>query len=64
MAKLLAVLVLQAFAGEGRAAGSGANEEAAAAHISGRPDEIGDPLEAKHRVEDERRGMVGTPWIA
>ena len=42
----------QAFAVQRRAAGSTAQEEAARAHVAGRPREVADALEAEHRVED------------
>ena len=54
----VAVLVLQPFAGERRAAGRAAEQEAAGPRIGGRPDQVADPLEAEHRVEDEERDRV------
>ena len=54
----VAVLVLQAFAGERGAAGGAAEQEAAHAHVGSGPDEIGDALEAEHRVVDEKRNGV------
>ena len=51
----VAVLVLQAFAGQRGAAGRAAQQEPAAAHVAGRPDQVADPLEAEHRVVDEER---------
>ncbi len=54
----VAVLVLQPLAGEGGAAGGAADQEAAAAHVAGGPDQIADALEAEHRVEDEERDRV------
>ena len=50
-----AVLVLQPFAGERRAAGGRAEQKAARARVRRRPDEIADALEAEHRVEDVER---------
>ena len=50
--------MLQSFAGERRAAGRAAEQEAAAARIGGGPDEVADALEAEHRVEDEERNRV------
>ena len=54
----MAVLVLQAFAVERRAAGGAADEEAAGAHVARRPGEIADPLEPEHRVVDVE-GIIG-----
>ena len=54
----VAVLVLQAFAGESGAAGGAAQQEAARAHVGGRPDQVADPLEAEHRVINEERNRV------
>src|SRR5206468_7565770 len=51
----VAVLVLEALTVESRAAGGGADQEAAGAGVVGCPDEIADPLEAEHRIEDEER---------
>ena len=51
----VAVLVLEALAGQGGAAGRAAQQEAAAAHVAGGPDQVADPLEAEHRVIDEER---------
>ena len=48
----MAVLVLQAFAVQRRAAGGAAEQEAARAHVAGGPGEVADALEAEHRVED------------
>ena len=47
-----AVLVLQALAREGGATGSGADQEAPAARVAGRPDEVPDAPVAKGRIED------------
>src|SRR6266853_3772581 len=54
----VAVLVLQAFSGERGATGGAAEEEAACTHIGRGPDEIGDALEAEHRVVDKERNGV------
>ena len=54
----MAVLVLQALAGQRGAAGRAAQQEAAAAHVAGGPDQVADPLEAEHRVEDVERDHV------
>ena len=54
----VAVLVLQAFARERRAAGGGAEQEAARLHVARRPDEVADALEAEHRVVDVERHHV------
>ena len=51
----VAVLVLQPLAGQRGAAGGAAQDEAAAAHVAGRPEQVADPLEAEHRVVDEER---------
>ena len=48
----VAVLVLQALAVEGRAAGGAADQEAARAHVARGPGEIADALEAEHRIVD------------
>ena len=45
------VLVLQALAEQGRAAGRGAEQEAAGPGVGGLPDEVADPLEPEHRIE-------------
>ena len=49
----VAVLVLEALAGQGGASGGAAQQEPAATHVAGRPDQVADPLEAEHRVIDE-----------
>ena len=54
----VAVLVLQAFAVQRRAAGGRAEQEAARALVAGRPDQVADALEAEHRIEDEERDHV------
>jgi hypothetical protein len=51
----VAVLVLQPFAVQRRAAGGATQEEAARAHVARRPREVADPLEPEHRVEDVER---------
>ncbi len=51
----MAVLVLQALAGERGAPGRAADQEAARLHVAGRPDEIADALEAEHGVIDVER---------
>ena len=53
--------MLQTLAGERRAAGGRAEQEAAAALVAERPDEIADALEAEHRIEDEERDHRLTP---
>ena len=50
-----AVLVLQPFARERRAARGRADQKAARARIGRGPDEIADALEAEHRIEDVER---------
>ena len=50
-----AVLVLQAFAGQGGTAGGGADQETARALIGRRPDQVGDALKTEHRVVDVER---------
>ena len=52
------VLMLQAFAGQGGAAGGAADQEAAGAHIGGGPDQIADALEAEHRVVNKKRDRI------
>ena len=49
------VLVLQPLAVERGAAGRPAEQEAAGPRVPGRPDQVHDPLEAEHRVEDVER---------
>ena len=49
------VLVLQAFAAQRRAAGRGADQEAARTLVGGGPDEVAHALEAEHRVVDVER---------
>ena len=51
----VAVLVLQAFAVQRRAAGGATDQEAAGAHVAGSPGEVAGALEAKHRVVDIER---------
>ena len=51
----VAVLVLQAFAGERGAAGGAAHQEALAARIGEGPDHVADALESEHRVVGEER---------
>ena len=51
----VAVLVLQTFAVQRRAAGGAAEQEAARAGVAGGPGEIADALEAEHRVVDVER---------
>ena len=48
----MAVLVLQPLAGQRRAPGRAADQEAVGLHVAGGPDEVADALEAEHRVED------------
>ncbi len=54
----MAVLVLQAFAGQRGAAGGAADEESAAAHIGRGPDQVADALEAEHRVINKEGNRV------
>src|SRR5450830_1564124 len=49
----VAVLVLQAFAVQGRAAGGAAHHEAACAHVAGGPGQVAHALHAEHRVVRE-----------
>ena len=51
----VAVAVLEPFALQRRATGGGGEQEPAAAHVAQRPDEIAEPVEPEHRVEDEER---------
>ena len=61
----MAVLVLQAFAIEGRAAGCAADQKAARPHVARGPGEIADALETEHRIVDVEgdhrhiRGRIG-----
>src|SRR5439155_4482701 len=54
----VAVLMLQSLAGERRAAGGPAEEEAARPRIGSSPNEVADALETEHRIEDENRDRV------
>ena len=54
----VAVLMLEAFAGQRGAAGSAAEQEAADAHVGGGPDQVADALEAEHRVKNKKRNRV------
>ena len=49
------VLVLQTFAHQRRAAGSGTQQEAARAGVGRLPDEVADTLETEHRIERVER---------
>ena len=61
----VAVLVLQALPVERRAAGRGAQQEAAAACVAEGPELVADALEAEHRVEDvERDHRLGVRGVA
>jgi len=51
----VAVLVLQALAVERRAPAGAAQQEAARLHVTGRPGQVADALEAEHRVVDVER---------
>ena len=59
----VAVLMLEPFSGERGASGGGAHQEAFAPAVGEGPDEVGDALEAEHRVVGEewnhRRAVVG-----
>ena len=48
----VAVLVLEALAGERGAPGGGPEQEPTGPGVGGRPDQVADPLEAEHRIED------------
>ena len=54
----VAVGVLEALAGQGRAARGGTDQEAAGQLVGHRPDRVAGPLEAEHRVEDVERDHV------
>ena len=54
----VAVLVLQAFARQRGAPGGAADQEPAAAHVGGGPDQVADALESEHRVVDEERDRI------
>ena len=58
MQRRVAVGVLEALAGQGRATGGGADEEAARELVGHRPDRVARALEAEHRVEDVERDHV------
>ncbi len=49
------VLVLQAFAVQRGAPGGATEQETTGLGIAGRPGQVADPLEAKHRIEDVDR---------
>src|SRR5215831_6435045 len=49
----MAVLMLEPFTGERRAAGRGSQQKTTAAHIRRRPNQIANALKAKHGVVDE-----------
>src|SRR5262245_40446927 len=49
----VSILMLQTFAGERRASGGPAKQEAVAARIAGGPDQVADALQSEHRIEDE-----------
>ena len=58
----VAVFVLQPFAVQGRASRRAAEQEAARAHVAGKPCKIADPLQTEHRVVDierDHRHVVG-----
>ena len=54
----VAVLMLEALARQRGPPGRPAEEEPARARIAGCPDEIPDPLEPEHRIEDEEGDRV------
>src|SRR5579864_8959539 len=49
----IAILMLQPFARQRGAAGSATNQETTRTRVSRRPDQIANPLEAKHGVKNE-----------
>ena len=51
----VAIFVLQAFAVEGSAPGSAADQEATGAAVAGCPGQVADALEAEHRIEHVER---------
>ncbi len=53
--KAVAVLVLQPFARQRRAAGGAAHQEALSARVGKRPHHVSDTLETEHRVIGEKR---------
>src|SRR5206468_12203332 len=55
----VAVLVLQPFAVERRAAGGGAEQESLGFHVGGQPHLVTYALEAEHRVVNEEGDHVG-----
>src|SRR6266699_1268377 len=54
----MAVLVLQAFAGQGRSSCRPAKQKTARAHVGRSPYQVTDALEAEHRVINEKRDRV------
>ena len=58
----VAVVVLEALAGERGAAGGGAHHEAAPARVAEGPDLVAGALEAEHRVERVERHHRLAPW--
>ena len=54
----VAILVLQALAGERGSAGRAAQQESTSAHVGSRPDQIPDTLKSKHRVINKKRDRV------
>ena len=54
----VAVLVLQPFAGQRGPARRAAAQEALAARVGERPDQVAHPLESEHRVVDEERNHL------
>jgi hypothetical protein len=51
----VAILVLQPFAVERRASGRAADQKSACPHVTSRPDQVADALEAEHGIEREER---------
>ncbi len=60
----VAVLVLQALAGQRGAPGGAADQEAAGLHVAGGPGQVADALEAEHGVEDVEGDHGSSPWLA
>ena len=54
----MSVLVLQALTGQGSPPRGSPNQKASTAQVGGSPDEIANPLEAKHRVVNKERNSV------
>jgi len=54
----VAVLVLQAFAGQGGSSGGAADHKAPGAHIAGCPHQVANALQPQHGIINEKRQRV------